>query len=173
LELKKEDKMELNKTTRGTNKPTAVMNEEGSIVNGRRPEIQLYLEGSNLKITEDEFYTKANDKLKSFVSLANTVDTDFTAGLSKFLVDSGLKLSPVVLTSVLANKGTSFNADKDYLKIFNTPQRIAEAIALENAGYLKLNNSFKKHILKEALQNMNQFTLRKNKLTNRIVKTYA
>jgi len=146
-----------------------VVNPEGSIVLERKPEIQLYLEGANLRLKADSFYKEAKDKLDSILKLGNQVDVDYELGLAKFLADKGLKLSPVVLLSVLSNKGFSFR-DKNVKYIFNTPARIAEAVALKNLNLVKLNNSFKKHILKEALEQMNEFTLRKNKMKRRKVK---
>lgn len=160
--------MELNR--KGTNRVKKVRNPEGAIVDGRLPEIQLYLEASNLKIKEDSFYQSANDKLKSAIELADSVDEEFVLGLSRFLTDGGLKLSPVVLLSTLSDKGVSFN-ELNFNKTFNTPQRIAEAIALENNGYLTLNNSFKKHILKAALENMSDYTIKKNQMGSRKIKT--
>jgi len=152
-------------------KRTKVVNEEGSIVLGRPSEIQLYLEASNLKIREDEFYKTAEHKLFSFLALACEVEPGFRFGLAKFMSDNGLKLSPVVLLSGLANEEMTFEEDNKLLQIFNTPQRIAEAIGLQNLGLVHLNNSFKKHILRKALENMSSFTLRKNKMLGKKIKT--
>ncbi len=158
--------MEINEAREDRQKP--ILNKEGSSVLSRLPETQLYLEGSNLNIKGDKFYESANEKLDNFIRLAKTVDNEFVLGLSKFLADNGLKLSPVVLLSVLANKNYSFNGmNLNY--IFNTPQRIAEAVALSKK--VKLNNSFKKHILKEALENISEFSLKKNQLKARKIKT--
>lgn len=157
--------MELNKkASRKT-----VKNPEGSIVLERRPEIQLYLEGANLRLKSDSFYKDAGEKLKSILELGKQVDEDYELGLAKFLADKGLKLSPVILLSILSNRHYSFR-DKNVKYVFNTPARIAESIALENLGLVKLNNSFKKHILKEALEEMNQLTLKKNKMKRRKIK---
>lgn len=150
-------------------KRETVKNPEGSIVLKRKPEIQLYLEGANLRLKSDSFYKDANEKLKTILELGRSVDTDYELGLAKFLADKGLKLSPVVLLSVLSDRGYSFR-DKNVKYIFNTPARISESIALQNLKLLKLNNSFRKHILKEALEEMNEFTLRKNKMRRRKIK---
>jgi hypothetical protein len=157
--------MELNKTNTQNEK---TLNPEGSLVNARDPKIQLYLEASNLKIKEDSFYTTADNKLNDFIKLAQQTDNAYLLGLTKFLTDNGLKLSPVVLSCVMANKGFSFRGN-NFNNTFNTPQRIAEAVALSKT--LKLNNSFKKNILKTALENMSEFTLTKNQLKRRKVKT--
>jgi hypothetical protein len=163
--------MEINAISKGNETSmTEVLNPEGSLVFGRLPEVQLYLEASNLKIKFDSFYNTADEKLEHFIILANEVATknpDYVLGLAKFLADNGLKLSPVVLLSVLSNKNFSFR-NENLKFVFNTPQRIAEAVALSKK--LKLNNSFKKHVLKISLENMNSFTLRKNKMLNRKVK---
>jgi hypothetical protein len=160
--------MELNKRKSGTKK--AVVNPEGSIAYERLPEIQLYLEASNLNLKSDDFYRAANDKLLSIVDKAKKLDSNFLIGLSKFLADGGIKLSPVILLSVLASRtGQSFR-DENVSYVFNTPQRIAEAIALQNMKITKLNNSFKKNVLKVSLEGMNQFTLRKNRMSHRKIK---
>lgn len=160
--------MILNKRAKGNKEVTE--NPEGSVVYERPKEIQLYLEASNLKITEDSFYVTAKDKLSSVVKLANDLDNDYVMGLAQFLADKGIKLSPVVLLSVLSGKGYSFNHSKlDF--IFNTPVRIADAIAMHNLKIVHLNDSFKKHVLKQALQNMNEVTLRKNRMQRRKIKT--
>jgi len=157
--------MELNKK----GKRETVKNPEGSIVLKRKPEIQLYLEGANLRLKHDSFYKDAETKLKDFMNLGMTVETEYELGLAKFLADKGLKLSPVILLSLLSNRGFSFR-DKNVKYIFNTPARISEAVALQNIGLVKLNNSFRKHILKEALEGMNEVTLRKNKMKRRKIK---
>ena len=157
--------MELNK--RASRK--TVINPEGSIVLERKPEIQLYLEGANLRLKSDAFYRDAKEKLDSILKIGKQVDEDYELGLAKFLADKGLKLSPVILLSVLSNRKFSFR-NKNVKYIFNTPARIAEAVAINNLGLVKLNNSFKKHILKEALEEMNELTLRKNKMKRRKVK---
>jgi hypothetical protein len=157
--------MELN--PKGKRKTT--VNPEGSIVLERKKEIQLYLEGCNLRIKGSSFYKEAEDKLKDFLALGKEVDMDYEIGLAKFLADKGLKLSPVILLSILSSRGYSFR-DKKTEYIFNTPARIAEAIAMQNAGLLKLNNSFKKNVLKLSLEGMNEMTLRKNKMKRRKVK---
>jgi hypothetical protein len=157
--------MELNK--RGQRK--TVENPEGSIVLARKPEINLYLQGANLRLKNNSFYKEAEDKLKDFLKLGKEVDMDYEIGLAKFLADKGLKLSPVLLLSVLSSRGYSFR-DKHTEYIFNTPARISEAIALQNVGLVKLNNSFKKNVLKLSLENMNEVTLRKNKMKRRKVK---
>lgn len=157
--------MELN--VKGKRK--TVTNPEGSIVLARKPEIQLYLEGANLRIKNADFYRDAETKLKDFMNLGMTVETEYELGLAKFLADKGMKLSPVILLSLLSNRGYSFR-DKNVKYIFNTPARISEAIALENIKLVKLNNSFRKHILKEALEGMNEVTLRKNKMKRRKIK---
>lgn len=158
--------MEINKIK--TKELKKVVNKEGSLVLQRNPEIQLYLEASNLNLKKDKFYESSNEKLKNFIEQAKNTDEEFLLGLAKFLADNGLKLSPVVLLSILSNKGYSFKGKKlNY--IFNTPQRIAEAVALNKT--IKLNNSFKKNILKEALESFNDYTLTKNQLKNRAVKT--
>ena len=157
--------MELNQK----GKRKTIKNPEGSIVLARKPEIQLYLEGANLRIKNADFYRDADTKLKDFLMLGGQVEMDYELGLAKFLADKGLKLSPVIILSMLSNRGFSFR-DKNVKYIFNTPPRIAEAIALENLDLVKLNNSFKKHILKEALEGMNEFTLRKNKMKRRKIK---
>jgi len=163
--------MELN--AKGVSTPQkTVVNEEGSTVLGRLPEIQLYLEASNLSIKEDGFYAGADTKLSSVVNLAKNADPDFVAGLAHFLTDNGLKLSPVVLYSTLSENGYSFRDKKYVLKTFNTPQRIAEAIAMKDMKYVsKLNNSFKQHALRSALEGMSSYTLRKNKMHERKIKT--
>ena len=170
--------MELN--IKGKRKTT--INPEGSIVLERRPEIELYLESANLRLKSDSFYKEADEKLKSILTLGRQVDMDYELGLAKFLSDKGIKLSPVVLTSILSDRGFSFRFKEDDGKImedrtyknvksiFNVPGRIAEAIALDNLGMVKLNNSFKKHILKEALEDMNEITLKKNKMKRRKIK---
>jgi len=166
--------MELNKSSKVLREK--VVNPEGSIVLGRTPEIQLYLEASNLKIKEDEFYQSAEGKLSSFLTLAQELsirNPEYVLGLAKFMSDNGLKLSPVVLCSALSNDKYELDNDdrKHLLQIFNTPQRIAEAIGLQNIKLVHLNNSFKKHILKVALENMSAYTLQKNKMSNRKIKT--
>jgi hypothetical protein len=160
--------MELNKS-KTKKKIEKVINPEGSVVLARKPEIQEYLECSNLKIKSDSFYTTAEEKLKSILELSKTLDEKYVLGLAKFLADKGIKLSPVVLLSTLANKGYSFRGE-DLNYIFNTPQRIAEPIALANLKLVSLNNSFYKNVLKPALENMNEHTLRKNKMRNRKIK---
>jgi hypothetical protein len=157
--------MELNK--RG--KRETVKNPEGSVVLARKDEIQLYLEGANLRLKSNSFYKDANEKLKTILELGKNVDIEYELGLAKFLANKGLKLSPVILLSILSNRGYSFR-DKNVKYIFNTPARIAESIALQNIGLVKLNNSFRKHILKEALEEMNDFTLKKNKMKRRKIK---
>lgn len=160
--------MEINKRSRKGIKETE-LNPEGSKVFSRDNEIQLYLEASNLRLKEDSFYTKANTKLNSVITLAGKTDEAFVCGLAKYMANNGIKLSPVVLSSVLADKKFSFRG-KGFEFIFNTPQRIAEAIALHNNDYVKLNNSFKKNCLKPALEHMKDFTLKKNKMARRSVK---
>jgi hypothetical protein len=170
--------MELNKkASRKT-----VVNPEGSRVLERRPEIQAYLEGANLRIKSSSFYKEAEDKLKTLLNLSKEIDEDYVLGLAKFLADKGLKLSPVVLLSVLSSRGFSFRFKtdegvpipgkqfKNVKYVFNTPARIAESFALYNLKLVHLNNSFRKHILKEALEEMNELTLRKNKMARRKVK---
>ena len=167
--------MELNNVT--TNKPKPTINPEGSRVLARKPEIQLFLEASNLNIKQDQFYQSAPNKLKSMLALAKTVDKRYLLGLARFLTDNGLKLSPVVLLSSLSDRGYSFEnlkvnpAIHNLPKTFNTPQRIAEAMALNNLNLVKLNNSFKKHILKSALENMSNYTITKNQMPTRKIKT--
>lgn len=163
-------------------KRKTVKNPEGSVVLERRPEIQLYLEASNLRLKNGNFYTCPEDKLKNILELAKKADMDYEFGLAKFLADKGIKLSPVILASVLSDRGFSFRFKtdegvpipgkqyKNIKYIFNVPARVAEAIALENLNHLHLNNSLKKHILKEALEEMNELTLRKNKMKRRKVK---
>jgi len=170
--------MELNKKA----KRETIINPEGSEVLTRSAPIQLYLEGANLRLKSNSFYKEAEEKLKSILELGKKVDLDYEFGLAKFLADKGLKLSPVILLSILSSKGFSFRFKtdegaliperkyKNVKYIFNTPARIAEAIALENLKLVKLNNSFKKHVLKEALEEMNELTLRKNKMKRRKVK---
>jgi len=157
--------MELNQK----GKRKTITNPEGSIVLERKKEIQLYLEGCNIRIKGASFYKEAEDKLKDFLRLGKEVDMDYEIGLAKFLADKGLKLSPVLLLAVLSSRGYSFR-DKHTEYIFNTPARIAEAISLQNVGLVKLNNSFKKNALKVALESMNEVTLRKNKMKRRKVK---
>ena len=157
--------MEINKrAVRGS-----VVNPEGSIVFERLPEIQLYLEASNLKIKEGTFYQSAPERLKSIIDLSRKMDEAYMLGLSKFLANNGLKLSPVVMLSILSDRKFSFK-DHSLSYIFNTPQRIAEAVGMESLGFLHLNNSFKKNILKRALENMNEFTLRKNRMERKKIK---
>ena len=144
-----------------------VINPEGSIVYNRTPEIQLYLEASNLKIKSDAFYQTADEKLKSVIDQANKLDIEYVSGLAKYLASNGLKLSPVVLASVLSSRKMSFR-DKGFEFIFNTPERIAEAVALGKS--MHLNNSFKKNVLKVSLEKMGEFTLRKNRMMNRKIK---
>lgn len=162
--------MELNKSAKKSNSKI-IINPENSIVLQRNPDIQLYLECSNLKIKADSFYTTADEKLNSVIEKANSATPKFILNLAQYLADSGIKLSPVILTSILSFRGYSFKTSADKVKhIYNTPQRIAEAFALENNKYGKLNNSFKKHILKPALEEMKDYTLKKNKLSNRKIK---
>jgi hypothetical protein len=172
--------MELNTKARRK----TVINPEGSRVLERRPEIQLYLEGANLRLKNADFYREAETKLADFLKLGKASDMDYALGLSKFLADKGLKLSPVILLSILSDRGYSFrfkedNKDKTPIPekqfknvkyVFNVPARIAEAIALQNMNLVKLNNSFKEHILREALEEMNEITLRKNKMKRRKIK---
>lgn len=160
--------MILNKKSKG--KKEIVVNPEGSIVYERPKEIQLYLEASNLKITEDSFYATAKDKLSSVTNLAKELDNDYVMGLAHFLADKGIKLSPVVLLSILSGKNISFR-DSNSEFIFNTPSRIADAIAMHNLGITHLNNSFKKNVLKVALESMSENTLKKNRLSRRKIKT--
>jgi hypothetical protein len=160
-----ENKMELNKkASRKT-----VKNPEGSTVLARKPEIQLYLEGANLRLKHDSFYKEAKDKLSDFLKLGKEADEDYILGLAKFLADKGLKLSPVILLSILSDRKFSFR-DKGVEYIFNVPPRIAEAISLQNLKLVKLNNSFKKNVLKASLEDMNDFTLKKNKMKRRKIK---
>lgn len=160
--------MELNKRSKKT--AAVVVNSEGSVVVDRNPLIQLYLESSQLNIKSDSFYVEAKDKLSSVLQMVNKeTDIDYIFGLAKFLADRGLKLGPVVLTSALAGRGYSFNG-KNINYIYNTPQRIAEAVALNNLKLTHLNNSFKKHVLKSALENMNENTLKKGKMKRKKVK---
>jgi hypothetical protein len=157
--------MELNtRATRNT-----VVNPEGSTVLKRNPYIQMYLEASALRLKSGDFYRDAKTKLTDFLKLGEEVDTEFEAGLAKYLADKGLKLSPVILCSILSNKGYSFR-DKHFEYIFNVPPRLAEAIALQNLKLVRLNNSFKKNVLKVALENMQEHTLKKNKMKRRKVK---
>lgn len=158
--------MELNTVNKKANE-NKIINPEGSIVLDRPKEIQLYLESSGLNIKSDSFYETAEGKLKSVIDMAKDSDDKFVLGLAKFLADKGLKLSPVVLLSILSSKKYSFKGSNvNY--IFNTPARIAEAMAMNK--HSKLNNSFKKHVLKVALENMNDITLKKNKMRNRKIK---
>jgi hypothetical protein len=172
--------MELNRKGKGSN-ARKVINEEGASVLARVPEVQLYLEASNLKIKSDEFYKTADENLSKLIDGARKADPKYVYGLSRFLTDNGLKLSPVVLYSVLSEKGISFNPENSALRgvplgdgalrTFNTPQRIAEAIGLVKGKHIKkLNNSFKVHVLRNSLQTMGQFTLRKNKMSTRQIK---
>lgn len=157
--------MELNKKkSRKT-----IRNPEGSRVLVRKPEVQLYLEGANLRLKSNSFYRDAKEKLKSILKIGRKVDVDYELGLAKFLADKGLKLSPVILLSILSDRKFSFRG-KNVKYIFNTPPRIAEAISLQNLKLVKLNNSFKKHILKEALEEMSELTLKKNKMKRRKIK---
>jgi hypothetical protein len=157
--------MEINSSRNSRKK---VVNAEGSIVLDRDPKIQLYLEASNLKLKSDCFYQKADEKLESFYKmLQEEQDIQYLAGLAKFLADQGIKLSPVVISSILSNKHYSFR-EKKFEKIFNTPQRIAEALAIGKR--YKLNNSFKQNCLRKALQEMKEHTLKKNRLENRNIK---
>lgn len=159
--------MELNR--RKMKKIEKVINPEGSVVLARNPNIQLYLEASVLKIKTDSFYSTADEKLKGILELSKNTDEKYVLGLAKFLADKGIKLSPVVLLSTLADRKYSFRGENlNY--IFNTPQRIAEPIALANLKLVSLNNSFYKNVLKPALENMNEHTLKKNKMKNRKVK---
>jgi len=160
--------MLLNKKVKGKKETT--VNPEGSVVYDRPKEIQLYLEASNLKITEASFYASAKDKLSSVVKLANECDNDYVMGLAHFLADKGIKLSPVVLLSMLSGKKQSFYK-MNLNFIFNTPSRIADAIAMNNLGITHLNPSFKKHVLEAALESMSENTLRKNRLPRRKIKT--
>jgi len=157
--------MEINKRA----ERSSVTNPEGSIVFERLPEIQMYLEASNLNIKENTFYQSAPERLKSILELSRKMDEQYMLGLSKFLADNGLKLSPVVMLSILSDKKFSFK-DHSLSYIFNTPQRVAEAVGMESLGFLHLNNSFKKNILKRALENMSEFTLRKNRMERRRIK---
>lgn len=166
--------MELN--AKGKRRTT--VNPEGSIVLDRKSEIQYYLEAANLRINYNSFYKEAPEKLKDFIALGKKVDKEYAIGLAKFLADKGIKLSPVIILSILSDGGYSFRwenkgVEHQYKKvdyIFNTPQRVAEAVALKNLGLLKLNNSFKEHILKIALENMGDITIRKNKMKRRKIK---
>jgi hypothetical protein len=151
--------MELNKKAQRR----TVTNPEGSIVLERSIPIQLYLESANLRLKSNSFYKDAKEKLNSVLTLGKQVDIDYELGLAKFLADKGIKLSPVVLLSILSDRKFSFRG-KNVEYVFNVPGRIAEAIALNNLGLVKLNNSFKKNVLKVALENMNEITLRKNKM---------
>jgi hypothetical protein len=160
--------MEINKTS---NKHIVkkVVNNEGEEVLDRDPKIQLYLEASNLKIKEDSFYETSDEKLEAFLKTLNSEkDNEYLEGLAKFLCDNGIKLSPVIISVILSNRGISFR-DKNFERIFNTPQRISEAIALSKRYHL--NNSFKQNTLKVALEGFKDYTLLKNKLENRQVKT--
>lgn len=159
--------MEINKKSSRIVKK--VINKEGVEVLDRDTKIQLYLEASNLKIKEDSFYETADEKLEVFLeSLKNEKDNEYLEGLAKFLCDNGIKLSPVIISVILSNRGYSFR-DKNFERIFNTPQRISEAIALSKRYHL--NNSFKQNCLRKALQEFKDYTLLKNKLENRQVKT--
>ena len=158
--------MELNKKAQRR----TVTNPEGSIVLERSIPIQLYLESANLRLKSNSFYKDAKEKLNSVLTLGKQVDIDYELGLAKFLADKGIKLSPVVLLSILSDRKFSFRG-KNVEYVFNVPGRIAEAIALNNLGLVKLNNSFKKNVLKVALENMNEITLRKNKMKRRKIKT--
>lgn len=146
-----------------------VKNPEGSIVLNRRPEIQLYLEASNLNLKKNSFYKESNNKLKDLIGLANKQDNKYILGLSKFLADKGLKTSPVILLSCLSDKKYSFE-NEDLTFIFNTPRRIAESIALNNLNLVKLNNSFMKRVLKKSLEDMQEHTLKKNKMKRNKIK---
>jgi hypothetical protein len=148
------------------------INPEGSVVLERKPEIQLYLEASNLNLKKNSFYVHAQTKLDGLLELAKSKDIneDYVLGLAKFLSDKGLKTSPVLLLSSLSDRKMSFRGIP-VGKVFNTPQRIAEAIALHDLKKVKLNNSFKKNILKKALEEMQVHTLKKNKLRRRKIKT--
>jgi len=146
------------------------VNPEGSEVLARKPEIQVYLEASNLNLKRNSFYKYAEDKLEDFLKLGKEIDEDYILGLAKFLSDRGLKTSPVILTSILSDKNFSFREYPEIISIFNTPNRIAEAVALHNLKKVKLNNSFKKNILKVALQDMQEHTLKKNKLKKKQIK---
>jgi DNA repair exonuclease SbcCD ATPase subunit len=119
--------MEINqKSSRKT-----VINPEGSIVLERKPEIQAYLSSANLRLKSDCFYQDAPSKLKEILELGSKIDEDYILGLAKFLADKGLKLSPVILLSILSDRKYSFR-NKNVKYIFNTPARIAEAIAINN-----------------------------------------
>jgi uncharacterized protein with von Willebrand factor type A (vWA) domain len=159
--------MEIN--TRSKKKVETVINPEGSVVLKRDDRIQLYLEASNLDIKKDKFYQPSEDKLNSIIVKAKAANIEYVRGLAAFLTDTGLKLSPVVLYSTLADRGYSF-AKCSLVKTFNTPQRIAEAIGLANSKKIHLNNSFKRK-LREALETFSPFTLRKNKMCRRKIKT--
>lgn len=159
--------MQLNNTKKMVKKKTT--NAEGVTVYERLPEVQLYLEASALNITKDEFYTTANERLNSVIKLSQEVEPNYVLGLAQFLSEAGIKLSPVVLLSALSNKHQSFRG-YDFTSIFNTPQRVADAIALNNMG-VKLNNSFKKHVLRDSLAKMSNYTLAKNQMKNRKIKT--
>lgn len=159
--------MELNPRTKGKKK--VIENPEGSLVLNRKPEIQLYLEASNLNLKKNAFYKGSEDKLKDLIGLANKQDNDYVLGLSKFLADKGLKTSPVILLSTLSSKGISFHKEK-LSYIFNTPKRIAESIALKNLGLVKPTNSFMKHVLKDSLEQMQEHTLKKTKMKRNKVK---
>jgi len=165
--------MELNKIAR--REINNIVNEGGSIVIERIPEIQLYLEASNFKIKTDDFYKSNDDKIKSLIDKTQKCQYEYVLGLSKFLSDCGMKTSPVVMLSRLSHAGGHFgtvdiDTKKKFMQIFNTPQRIAEAIGLQNHGYLHLNSSFKKCVLRNALENMTPYTLQKNKMNNRKIK---
>jgi len=161
--------MELNKTTSKKEDKT-VRNPEGTLVNKRLPEIQLYLEASNFKVNIDSFYKSSDEKLDSLLEKSRKQNQDYVIGLSKYLADKGMKLSPVVLNSILADRNYSFYGENCHY-IYNTPKRIAESLALQDMNYVKLNNSFKKNILKKSLEDMKKITLMKNKMLNRKIKT--
>lgn len=165
--------MELNKRAR--EKRELIVNKEGSIVLSRKPEIQLYLECANLQIKKDDFYTSNEEKIKNIFNIAQLCDESYVAGLSMFLSDCGNKLSPVLLTCSLADRGCRFGqidleTQNRFKQIYNTPQRIAEAIALENNKFVSLNSSFKKNILRNSLEDMSAYTLQKNKMRNKKIK---
>ncbi len=162
--------MEINQTARRQN--PFIRNPKGSLVLNRSPEVQLYLECSSLNVKENDFYISSQKKIANVIQSASNCSPQFVFGLSKFLSDSGLKLSPVVLIGALNEKGVKFGElhNRQRVKqIFNTPQRIAECIALNNMNCITLHNSLKT-LMRDALQDMNSYTLRKNKMLNRKIK---
>lgn len=172
---------QLNRNARsGYAYPHLVMNAEGGTVYKEDDEILLFLLMSNLKLN-DSFYQTADERLNLFEATLDSIkDLDYKLNLARFMSNTvGIKLAPTIALTreAMRLKGVGHSTTCSTFHpavrdIIDRPDKITNAMAYAEmlAGSAKYMPPFYKKLLRERLENFNDYTLRKFRMERRKVK---